>query len=323
MFNVAMSVTACLNANTRVDVAWVLGSDGLAFDPATDAVAFTPGGGRIGGILDGAADSPLAAASPGELSTGRIVTVELTDAEAAMAGRPHGGALRCALVPAGQLPEALWPALVAREPVCLVSAVEGTTITATTLYSVEDVDAAGDEIAERFRSGASSVTLSDDTVVTVLHPVPRLVVSGGGPIADALVAAAAPLGWQASVVGNTQTAIGMMTGLSALDSAVVIGHDVESSSRVLAAALEGGAGYIGAVGSLQMQQNRADWLAYRGITDLTRVHGPAGIDIGAHTPGEIALSILAEAVAARRRGTTGADRPRLVPLEAAHQEPRG
>jgi xanthine dehydrogenase accessory factor len=48
-----------------------------------------------------------------------------------------------------------------------------------------------------------------------------------------------------------------------------------------------------------MQQARADWLAYRDITDLSRVHGPAGIDIGADTPAEIALSVLAEAVAVR------------------------
>ena len=48
-------------------------------------------------------------------------------------------------------------------------------------------------------------------------------------------------------------------------------------------------------GSRRTQQARADWLAYRGVTDLDRVHGPAGLDIGATTPPEIAVSILAEA----------------------------
>ena len=63
------------------------------------------------------------------------------------------------------------------------------------------------------------------------------------------------------------------------------------------AALESDVGYIGALGARRMQENRADWLAYRGVTDLTRIHGPAGLDIGADTPAEIAVSILAEAIA--------------------------
>ena len=65
----------------------------------------------------------------------------------------------------------------------------------------------------------------------------------------------------------------------------------------LRAALAGEVGYIGALGSRRTQQSRADWLAYRGITDLDRVHGPAGLDIGANTPAEIAVSIIAEALA--------------------------
>ena len=87
-----------------------------------------------------------------------------------------------------------------------------------------------------------------------------------------------------------------MNTLSHIDSAVIMGHDVESSSRVLEAALESEAGYIGSIGAPRMQDQRADWLAYRGVTDLSRVHGPAGLDIAAKNPAEIALSVIAEAV---------------------------
>ena len=69
---------------------------------------------------------------------------------------------------------------------------------------------------------------------------------------------------------------------------------------LLQVALDSDAGYIGALGSRSMQQARADWLAYRDVTDLSRVHGPAGLDIGASTPAEIAVSIAAQIVSVTR-----------------------
>jgi xanthine dehydrogenase accessory factor len=79
-----------------------------------------------------------------------------------------------------------------------------------------------------------------------------------------------------------------------------MGHDVESSGRGLQAAVGSKAGYIGSVGSESMQQLRQEWLAYRGVEWDGRIHGPAGLPIGASNPGEIALSIVAEAVSSAR-----------------------
>jgi xanthine dehydrogenase accessory factor len=299
MYDVALSVSACLRAGTRVDVAWVVASDTFAFDPGVDAVALTPGGGRIGRLLAGAFDGPLAEVVQRELTRGRLVDLTASDVEATVAGLPRGGSARCALVPAAMLPERLWPLLLERKPLCLVCTIEGDEVVGASVHSADGVADAGDEVATLFAGGASAVATFGNALVTVLHPVPRLVVFGGGPIAAALAAGARLLDWQVSVEADVQTAIGLMAGLSPLDGAVIMGHDVEPSSRVLAAALESPAGYIGSIGSLEMQRNRADWLAYRGIDDLSRVHGPAGIDIGASTPGEIAISILAEAIATR------------------------
>jgi xanthine/CO dehydrogenase XdhC/CoxF family maturation factor len=48
---------------------------------------------------------------------------------------------------------------------------------------------------------------------------------------------------------------------------------------------------------MKMQQDRSDWLAYQDVTDLSRVFGPAGVDISASSPVEIAISVLAQAIA--------------------------
>jgi xanthine dehydrogenase accessory factor len=300
MYNVALSVTACLRAGTRVDVAWPLSTDGLSFDPSVDALAFTPGGGRVGAMLGGALDLQLSELAQRQASTGRIVDLTVSEVDATIVGLPHGGQVRCALVPADAMPDEVWPLLLDRQPVCLVSTIAGDELTATTVYLEPDIDAAPDPAADAFREGRSTVTVAEDLLITVLRPVPRLVVTGGGPIADALVAGAPVLGWQVIVEPEAQSAAGLMATLSTLDSVLIIGHDVEASSRLLAAALESPVGYLGALGSRAMQQQRADWLAFRDVTDLSRVHGPAGLDIGAQTPGEIAVAILAEAVAAHR-----------------------
>jgi xanthine dehydrogenase accessory factor len=305
MYNVALTVAACLRANTRVDVAWVVSAEGWEVDPGA-ALALTPGGGRSGELLGGLVDAELAETAQSQPSRGRLLEVTVTDLQAAIAGHDSGGRVRCALTPASELPEALWPLLHERAPVCLVSRLEGDEIVATRLWSEAaegDATDADELIAGLVRGGRSTAAQVGDELVTVLWPVPQLVVSGSGPLADALADAARLLGWQVTVAGEVGVAVGLMARLSRLDCAVVMGHDVESSSRALEAALASPAGYVGALGSLRMQQQRADWLAYRGIDDLDRVHGPAGVDIGARTPGEIAVSILAEAIAVHRSAT--------------------
>ena len=145
------------------------------------------------------------------------------------------------------------------------------------------------------------VNVEIDSITTVLAPIPRLIIAGVGPIADALAAQAALLKWKVAVEPRPNAVAGLAATLSPIDSVVVMGHDIEVSSGCLMAALESDAGYIGALGSLAMQNSRADWLAYREVTDLSRVHGPAGLDIKAATPEEIAVAIVAEAIAAHRQ----------------------
>lgn len=84
--------------------------------------------------------------------------------------------------------------------------------------------------------------------------------------------------------------------LSAGDAVAVVAHDDRLDTAALDAALRGGAGYVGLLGGRRTQQSRRTELAARGIpdSDIAALHGPIGLDIGAETPGEIGVSILAE-----------------------------
>ena len=84
-----------------------------------------------------------------------------------------------------------------------------------------------------------------------------------------------------------------------------MGHDIEGIGRVLLAAVNSRAGYIGSVGPHSIQAARLDWLAYQGVTDTNRICAPAGIDIGARTPSEVAVSVLAEMIAVRNQPPSG------------------
>jgi len=124
-------------------------------------------------------------------------------------------------------------------------------------------------------------------------PAPRLHVVGDTPIAMALCTLARTVGYD--VAPHT----GGDLGLARDDAAVIVashGHDEE---RALETALTGGVPYVGLVAS---QKRGAAVTASLDVTedDRRRLHTPAGLNIGARSPEEIALSILAEIVATRQ-----------------------
>jgi len=80
-------------------------------------------------------------------------------------------------------------------------------------------------------------------------------------------------------------------------------HDTKIDDPALAAALRSDSFYVGALGSRKTQAARRERLRAMGFgdRDLARIHGPVGLAIGAVSPGEIAVSILAELVDRLRR----------------------
>jgi xanthine dehydrogenase accessory factor len=302
VYDIAFSVTGCLRANTRVDVAWVVEARGLGTSGRVEALAITPGGGRVGSLLSGALNDQLAELVAGG-GSGRLVELDVAELEALAAGLPNGGDVRCLLMPAADLPEGLWERLRNREPVCLVAQLDDDRVRDVALFTAETIAQADEDVARLFDRAVSGATVAGDTVTTVLWPVPTLVIVGAGAVAEALDAATSLLGWQVQTITDASSATGVIATLAALDKVVVVSHDDDLAGSALEAALSSEVGYIGALGSRRTQRSRADWLAYRDITDLTRVHGPAGLDIGAKTPAEIAVSILAQALAVSSRSS--------------------
>ena len=84
--------------------------------------------------------------------------------------------------------------------------------------------------------------------------------------------------------------------------AVVLTHDPKIDDAALAVLLRSDVAYIGALGSGTTQAKKRKELSAKGFSDaeLDRIHGPVGLSIGARTPEEIALSIIAEIVQVKR-----------------------
>ena len=82
---------------------------------------------------------------------------------------------------------------------------------------------------------------------------------------------------------------------------LVFTHDPKFDEPALMAALGSGAGYIGALGSRRTHEDREERLRAAGVSEdeLRRIGSPCGLDVGARTPAETAIAVLAEILALR------------------------
>ncbi len=157
---------------------------------------------------------------------------------------------------------------------------------------------------------------SMDIFVEPELPQPRLVIFGGGPVALALADLAARFDLHRTLCGASggadveavQDGFVLETG-SGAQRFVVVATQGKGDEAALRAAIASGAGYVAFVGSTRKFATLSDRLAADGIerAALAKIRAPAGLNIHAITPDEIALSILAEIVSVRRAGERGND----------------
>lgn len=161
-------------------------------------------------------------------------------------------------------------------------------------------------------------------LISSVTPPPRMLVFGAMEFAHALTRAAKTLGYSVTlcdarpvfatrerfpdadevVVMWPHQYLGQAT-ISPSTAICVLTHDPRFDVPVLTVALRSGAGYVGAMGSRRSHLDRVDRLRAAGVTDaeLARLSAPIGLDLGAQTPEETAVSILAEIIALRRGGS--------------------
>jgi xanthine dehydrogenase accessory factor len=104
--------------------------------------------------------------------------------------------------------------------------------------------------------------------------------------------------------------------LGTRDAVCVLTHDTKFDVPAIVAALATNVGYLGAMGSRRTHDKRVARLRDAGVDDdgLARIHAPIGVDIGARTPEETAMSICAEIIATRTGRTVPSLRDRPGPI---------
>ena len=177
-------------------------------------------------------------------------------------------------------------------------------------------DAMLDGVRKALAKDGSSTIIADDRklFIHVFTPAKRLVVVGAVHISQALAPMAALAGYAVTIVdprsafamdwrfpGVTLTHDWPDEALEALrpdrrTAVITLTHDPKLDDPALKLALQSDAFYIGALGSMRTNAKRLERLGADGISaaELARIHGPVGLDIGAISPAEIAIAILAE-----------------------------
>ena len=290
----------------KVALATVVATRRSAPRPVGSKLVVSETGQLAGSVSGGCVENDVVLAAQDVLAGGppRLLTYGITDEMAFGVGLPCGGEID---VFVEELTDA------ERSDVTLtVVAGEGV---GERLDDPELLDAA------RRRGRSHVLELGDRTVLAdVSAPPPRLFVYGAVDTAEALCRAAKLLGWR-TVVADARASFATPERIPSADellllwpdealaqvqpdlgtAVVVLTHDDKFDLPLIRGALASDAFYVGWIGSRRNQERRRGLLREEGVTDdeLDRIAGPSGLDIGADTPAETALSMLAEIVAVR------------------------
>ena len=274
------------------------------------------GDGEIAGsVSGGCVEGAVAAAAQEALASGRgrLMEFGVSDGDAFAVGLACGGTIRVLVEPVGAV----------LRPEILGALVEARAARRAVAYVCDPQTGGGalvfDGFEERFRADRSGLE-ADGRFVAVHNPPLRMIVVGAVHIAQALLPMARIAGFDPVVI-DPRSAFGSAArfpgeriveewpdealaaeGIDARTAIVTLTHDPKLDDPALQVAIRSEAFYVGALGSVRTHAKRVARLEAAGFSaeEIARISGPVGLDIGAANPAEIAVSILAEVVAALR-----------------------
>ena len=281
--------------DANVALATLVSAQGSAPRPLGSKLAVSEQGELAGSVSGGCVENEVYEEATAVLASGapKLLSYGISDEQAWSAGLPCGGEIEVFV----ERPE--WGELER-----IFAAIDsGERVTRTTVL---------DESGRLF--------------VEELGPPARLIVYGAVDTAEFLCRAAKELGWR-TVVADARSRFATRDRIPSADelyvewpdqvfereppdaatAVVVLSHEDRFDIPALTGALRSDAFYVGALGSRRNQERRRERLLEAGLgeDDLERISGPTGLDIGAESPAETALSILGEILAVRSGRTGG------------------
>ena len=307
-------------------LATVLETWGSAPRQAGSQLAISGAGDMVGSVSGGCVEGAVVAEAVAAIADGRarVLTFGVTDETAFAVGLACGGTIRILVEPIGEgghalpevLPEALLDDLVAARAagraVALVTCLDDWSRTLVPQGADPAVDA-------RLKSDRSGLE-DDGRFIAVHNPLLRLIVVGAVHIAQPLLSIARECGYACSLI-DPRAAFGSAErfpgetiledwpdeALAALapdarTAIVTLTHDPKLDDPAIRFALRAPVFYLGCLGSRKTHQKRIDRLSADGFTpeEISRIHAPVGLNIGARTPAEIAVSVMAQITATLR-----------------------
>lgn len=314
-----------LEAGRPVALATVIETWGSAAVRAGGQMAITSSGEYQGSVSGGCVEADVIAGALDVIATGKPQTLSfgVTNEAAQRAGLACGGQMRVFV-----------SRLDPKSDMDLIRSVEEASnnrtaiVVATSLLDGrrEIISAEGvrcPQVAKALVSGSSGVaeTPDGDRFLHAILPTPRILVIGASNIGQHLATMAAAAGYDVKIIDPRRT----LASSERFDPAhileswpeqcfaklasdpyaavVTLTHVDKIDDEALGIALKSKCRYVGALGSRRTHAKRVERLKKAGFSDddLERINAPVGLDIGAETPGEIAVSILAQIIAAFRK----------------------